>query len=86
MLPTEDLQFASAHNLVFSAAIKERRGAAWCDVGTMLPLEEAYRLAVSTEAFERAVFVETKSGGGMYWTSRFPTTFNSVALQHALLI
>jgi hypothetical protein len=35
-------------------------------------------------AVERALFVQTPTGGRMCWTSKFPTTFNSIVLTQAI--
>jgi hypothetical protein len=84
MIPTEDLTIASEQGLTFHASIKRQRGGRWEEVLTGVALDIAYQRALSEDAFERAVFVQTETGGRMYWTSRFPTTFNSVVLAQAL--
>jgi hypothetical protein len=84
MLPQEDLSISNEAGLRFYASRKERRGARWEKLILGVTLDVAYQHAAAEDAFERAVFVQTETGGAMYWTSRFPTHFNSVVLAQAI--
>ena len=84
MLPTEHRAIASELGPSFYASVKQRRGERWEKVLTGVALDAAYERAVTGDAFECAVFVQTHGGGIMYWTSRYPTTFNSEALTQAI--
>jgi hypothetical protein len=84
MIPDQHLAMATDAGLRFYATVKQRRGGRWEKVVRDVALDEAYQRATAESAFERAVFVHTPVGGFMYWTSRFPDTFNSDALTHAI--
>lgn len=68
-LPDDDVRYAGAHALLFYAATKERRHARWVPITADVPLDEAMNAALAAQAYERAVFVRTPTGGGFYWTS-----------------
>lgn len=84
MIPKEDLDIATEAGLSFYASMKHQRGGRWEKIITGVALDAAYERAAAEDAFERAVFVQTETGGILYWTSRFPATFNSVVLAQAI--
>jgi hypothetical protein len=54
----------------------------WSSIAEALGLEAAFELARKTSnEGEVGVFVDSAAGGFLYWTSRVPELFNSIALK-----
>ncbi len=78
--PTDDVERAMELQLGFYVSRKERQFAKWTRLFSTHSLADALSKAVDERAFEVAVFVQTESGGIMYWTSSEPDCFNSSAI------
>jgi hypothetical protein len=80
LLPLEDIDVARSRGLEFSVARKANRGAPWKTVFSVDCLQTALDRARAEEDYEVAIFLETRLGGFIYWTSKHPDVFNSSVL------
>lgn len=80
MRPNEDIDIARRRQLRFYVSRKEKRGALWAKTFVTEDLDLALQRARDGSGYEVAVFVETGSGGFIYWTSKHPEVFNSTVL------
>jgi hypothetical protein len=81
MRPIEDLDIARRRHLRFYVSRKHQQGAPWVRAFVTDDLDAALERARTEQDFETAVFVETASGGFLYWTSGHPEVFNSSVLE-----
>jgi hypothetical protein len=81
MRPNEDIDLARKRRLRFYVSRKEKKGAPWAKTFVTEELDLALEHARAESDYEVAVFVETASGGFIYWTSKHPEVFNSTVLE-----
>jgi hypothetical protein len=81
MRPSEDIDIARRRHLRFYVSRKHRQGAPWARTFVTDDLDAALERARAEQGFETAVFVESASGGFLYWTSKHPEVFNSSVLE-----
>jgi hypothetical protein len=81
MRPNEDIDIARRRHLRFYVSRKEKRGAPWTKTFATEDIDLALERARTEDDYEVAVFVETASGGFIYWTSKHPDVFNSTVLE-----
>ena len=81
MRPSQDVDIARRRQLRFYVSRKEKRGAPWTKTFATEDIDLALERARIEAHYEVAVFVETASGGFIYWTSQHPDVFNSTVLE-----
>lgn len=83
-IPSEDLKMAVENRLLFKVVTKAGKGKRWERVGEDThSLEEAIGQASSISAYQSGVFVVTRNGSFIYWTSDEPDLYNSTVLNFA---
>jgi hypothetical protein len=82
--PETDVIVANERGLAFYISAKAEAQGHWNRVAGNLSLAAALELSSNDQLVSRAevgVFVETRSGGILYWSSRKPAVFNSLILR-----
>jgi len=71
------MEAARDRGLIFEVAAKESARGRWLTVHPDIQdLDVAMKLAEDVDAVEVGVFLVTRFGGFLYWTSKWPDRFN----------
>ena len=82
-VPETDTLVAHQRSLLFWVSVKKAPRGSWVQVMENVGLREAMEIALGAndDCVEAGIFVETASGGMLYWSSRTPDVFNSLVLR-----
>lgn len=83
MFPETDQIIADERGLAFYVSVKQMPENRWRRIEERLPLRVALGVAKerAKPGVEIAVFVDARSGGLLYWTSKDPDVYNSIVLR-----